>query len=391
LSTYLCGIISVLIFFFSLQDNIPYSRVFYHAFPGAIITHRGQRYKIISMTRPPAFGVGYRSTVTLGAYAKPSTHRYYTRPLSSLKITVVKQMERVDLFENRATTNEPNPTPPDPFKVFADEVDPSSGSFAGCGVITVKRNVHGYKKMSLVTGDELSRSELSLPDFEYDTSAFWIDCDASGLGRSMTPLGFGYGVHALSHALCNVAPLFVPCVLNDIQCDHSFINPTRVVIFDSRAGGSGITAQLWKCVFIPGGLLEAAIDLLDTCPSCSEDVGYTGGCPACIQAGECIKFNDFLCKSSAMIIAKHMLQRIQKTEIYKRNEKDQLNDDTSISAMPTTKKDTESIATPRREKRKRAMRVAMDNNSARQRQLVIGRPSWPMDISDGTPRQQQEG
>lgn len=86
-----------------------------------------------------------------------------------------------------------------------------------------------------------------------------------------------------------------------------------------------------------------------------------------------------------------MLQRIQKTEIYKRNEKDQLNDDTSISAMPTTKKDTESIASPRREKRKRAMRVAMDNNSARQRQLVIGRPSWPMDISDGTPRQQQEG
>ena len=347
------------------------------------------------MTRPPAFGVGYRSTVTLGAYAKPSTHRYYTRPLSNLKITVVKQMERVDLFDNRATTNEPNPTPPDPFTVFADELDPSSGSFAGCGVITVKRNVHGYKKMSLVTGDELSRSELSLPDMEYDTGAFWIDCDASGLGRLMTPLGFGYGVHALSHALCNVAPLFVPCVLNDIQCDHSFINPTRVVIFDSRAGGSGITAQLWKCVFIPGGLLEAAIDLLDSCPSCSEDVGYTGGCPACIQAGECIKFNDFLCKSSALIIAKHMLQRIQKTEIYKRNETNQMNessvDDASVSTMPTTKKVTEYVASPRREKRKRAMRSAMDNNSARQRQLVIGRPSWPMDISDGTPRHQQEG
>jgi len=383
----------------AIMDNIPYSRVFYHAFPGAIITHRGRRYKIVFMTRPPAFGVGHRNSITLGAYAKPSTHRYCTRPLSNLKITVVKQLERVDLVDSRIATKESI----DPSTVlFADDIDPSSGSFAGCGVITVKRNVHGYKKISLVTRDELSRSELSLPDMEYDTGAFWIDCDASGLGRFMTPIGFGYGVHALSHALCNVAPLFVPCVMNDVQCDHSFYGPTRVVIFDSRAGGSGITAQLWKHIFVPKGLVHAAIDLLQNCSSCSEDVGYTGGCPACIQAGECIKFNDFLCKSSALIIAKHMLLRIQKTEIYKKNVEDQLNDGSCVDdenvfgaetskAESTTKKrkDIKYVASPRRDKRKRAMRVAMDIDSAKQRQLVIGRPSWPMDISDGTPRQLQ--
>lgn len=348
------------------------------------------------MTRPPAFGFGFKNTVTLGAYAKPSTHRYCTRPLSNLKITVVKQMERVDLLSNtKLLPKETDPTP-DPTSIFNDDEDPSSGSFAGCGMITVKRNVHGYKKISLVTRDELSRSELSLPDMEYDTFAFWIDCDASGLGKVMSPQGFGYGVHALSHALCNVAPLFVPCVLNDVQCDHSYRNPTRVVIFDSRAGGSGITAQLWKTIFQPKGLVQAAIDLLGTCPSCSDDVGYTGGCPACIQAGECIKFNDFLCRSSALIIAKHMLQRMEKTELYKRNLKVHMQTDEEKSSSSTKeylgkkRTNSETFSSPRREKRKRAMRAAMDIDVAKQRQLVIGRPSWPMDRSEGVPREQQE-
>ena len=387
-----------------IKDNIPYSRVFYHAFPGAIITHRGSRYKIVSMTRPPSFGLGFKNTVTLGAYAKPSSHRYCTRPLSNLKITVVKQMERVDLFDDkRRPPKESNPTP-DLTSIFNHEEDPSSGSFAGCGMITVKRNVHGYKKISLVTRGELSRSELSLPDMEYDTFAFWIDCDAYSMSKLMTPHKFGYGVHALSHALCNVAPLFVPCVLNDVQCDHSYINPTRVVIFDSRAGGSGITAQLWKTIFRPKGLVQAAIDLLSTCPSCSDDVGYTGGCPACIQAGECIKFNDFLCRKSALIVAKHMLQRMEKTELYKKHLKKKMEIDKDESSTANadlesfaaqqgdTKKRSNSgtFASPRREKRKRAMRAAMDIGVAKQRQLVIGRPSWPMDRSEGMPRGQQE-
>jgi DEAD/DEAH box helicase domain-containing protein len=140
-------------------------------------------------------------------------------------------MERVD-FHDHVPSKIVNQV--DPTTAYSDDNDVSSGSFAGCGVVTVKRNVHGYKKLSLVTREELSRSELALPDMEYDTFAFWLDCDASGIGRCMTPEAFGHGVHALSHAICNVSPLFVPCVLNDVQCDHSVYGPTRVVIFDAR-------------------------------------------------------------------------------------------------------------------------------------------------------------
>ena len=427
----------------AVMDVIPYSRVFYHAFPGAIIMHRGQRFKIISLTRPPAFastgqyngGNTYRAnSLTLAAYAKPSLHGYFTRPLSSLHITVVKQMERVDLT-GKTTSKDIDPndvvtgngadvardmtgqaSPPIPFTENPSiHDDQTIGSFAGCGVVTIRRNVHGYKKISMVTREELSRSELSLPDMEFDSFAIWLDCDADVLKRFLGPVNFGYGMHALSHALVAVAPLFVPCVISDVQCDHAVYKPTRVTIFDERAGGSGICAQLWHHVFVPNGLVEAAIQLLEKCPSCSGDTGYEGGCPACLQFGECIKFNDYLCKSSGLVIAKHLLQRLKQTSLYKaafaKKEKgvstnkktfDNMND-SELVMSPTSRtsrcsdkssdndeeldrenmKEVASPQTPRKKARARALKCAKDIFGARDRQVIVGRPTWPLDESSG--------
>ncbi len=385
----------------AVLDTIPYSRIFYHAFPGAVITHRNRRYKITCMTRPPAFGKGFRGSVSLGAFAKPCNLRYYTRPLSSLMITVVKQMERVDINRRKdiqtsvngveATGGAQASSIPDITVAYSDKgPDPSFGSFAGCGVVTVKRNVHGYKKLSMVTREEISRSELSLPDMEFDSLAFWLDCDAEVLSPQLGDTAFGHGVHALSHAIVAVAPLFVPCTVSDVTCDHSVYGPTRVTIFDSRAGGSGICSQLWKCVFIPNGILEKALDLLEDCPSCSGDRSYDGGCPACLQAGECIKFNDFLSKTSGLVIGKHMLNRLQETEEYKQTLEDQeessRRDDEDKSRKVARSPTSKDVTSPRRNKRERAMRKAQDLVHARDRQVVVGRPSWPMDRSDG-PRQ----
>jgi ATP-dependent helicase YprA (DUF1998 family) len=143
-------------------------------------------------------------------------------------------------------------------------------------------------------------------------------------------------------------------------------------------------------VFKPDGLLQAALDLLSSCPSCSDDRGYTGGCPACIQAGECIKFNDFLCKSSALKIGKHLLARMQKTELYKKNEKESKEELAGVSEASDSETSTcekkqreKDMSSPRRKKRQRAVRAAKDIERARQRQMVVGRPSWPLDRSNG--------
>jgi DEAD/DEAH box helicase domain-containing protein len=181
--------------------------------------------------------------MTLGAFAQPSTHRYFTRPLSNLKITVVKQYERVDLNSNEAANAALHcsvsleykiPKVADASQIYSNNDSHQScySSFAGCGVVTVKRNVHGYKKLSLVTREEISRSELSLPDMEYDTFAFWLDCDAKVFGSTMTEQDFGHGVHALSHAILAVAPLFVPCVVRHfcVNCSSMLLSLSLLLI-----------------------------------------------------------------------------------------------------------------------------------------------------------------
>ena len=241
----------------AVLDTIPYSRVFYHAFPGAIIKHRGRKYRIEAMESPPAFVGGQsfgRESSDLAAFAKPTHVQYTTQALSLNEITVVKQTRHAELVDSRAC---------------------HSVSVSGSGLVTVKRSVHGYKCLSHVNRKEISRSTLNLPPMEYDTYAIWLDADAVSLRGVVT--NFNEGVHALNHALVAVAPLIVPCSSSDIDCDHGTFECTRILLFDVRAGGSGICKQLYNKFY---ECLDAAVELLQDCTTCySETSRYSGGCP----------------------------------------------------------------------------------------------------------------
>lgn len=398
----------------AIMDTIPYSRVFYHAFPGAIIMHRGRRYRIHTMTSPPPLidcSVGYRYYGNnLGCYATPTTAQYSTQALSTTLITVVKELERVQIVVNSKTspfTNKDDIIPKP--KIDADHAAVETrrspikdsqmlvltdGTIAGNGVVNVKRTVHGYKKLSLVNRVELSRTEISLPPMEYDTNALWIDTEASNLNEVI--MDYDAGVHALSHALVAVAPLFVPCTMSDLDCDHSHYSCTRVLLFDVRAGGAGTTSQLWQHFFHPKGILESAIDLLEDCPSGCCNIGgiYKGGCPGCLQSVPCVNFHQDLNRTSALHIARRMLVRIKQSELYQRNfEKFAINksDSSTLSTLNTKSNVTdvnkiyEDMAklTPQRRVREKALRYASDLVSARKRNILVGRPSWPMDDNAG--------
>lgn len=223
------------------------------------------------MSSPPVFAtanIGYRyNSCNLRAFAKPTNAQYTTNALSITLITVVKQLHRVELSPASETNNEK----------CDKEIEPelSLGCLAGNGVVTVKRTVHGYKRLSLVNRVELSRSEISLPPMEYDTNGLWIDTEASVLAELIPD--YDRGVHALSHAIVAVAPLFVPCNSSDIDCDHSHYSCSRVLLFDVRAGGAGTCALLWRYFFVPDGVVKAAIDLLSDCPLECDGGHYQGG------------------------------------------------------------------------------------------------------------------
>jgi DEAD/DEAH box helicase domain-containing protein len=207
----------------------------------------------------------------------------------------------------------------------------------------------------------------------------WIDAEAETLGAFLGH-DYGAGVHALSHALLAVAPLFIPCVRGDLECDHSAYSPTRVCLFDERAGGSGTCAELWKSIFVPNGLLDAAIDLLENCPSCKQEENDLG-CPACLQSGECSKFNQFMSRSAALTIGKRMVQRMQQSDLYKKNAK--------VTKAGIVEQGMSDDGTPRKKARTQAMRHAKDLQSARERLFVVGRPSWPTD-EENMPSNRQE-
>lgn len=195
----------------AVLDVIPYSRVFYHAFPGAIIKHRGRAFRIEAMESPPAFvgsgqSFGPSGSTDLAAFAKPTNVQHTTQALSINEITVVKQTRHAELNDSKAQQ-----------------------SVAGSGLVTVKRSVHGYKILSHVNRKEISRSTLQLPPMEYDTYAIWIDADAARLNEVVS--NFNEGVHALNHAMVAVAPLILPCSSSDIDCDHSTYECTRVLLF----------------------------------------------------------------------------------------------------------------------------------------------------------------
>lgn len=380
----------------AVMDHLPYSRVFYHAFPGAIITHRGKRYLVESMTRPPPIMPSFSSGggCTLAAYAKPTTARYITRPLSTLQTTIVKQMERLDLADlcGKAAGLNTSFGALDDLPVQSQISDFPGLSFAGCGVLNVKRSVHGFKKLSMATLAELSRTEISMPTMEFDTFGIWIDADACNLSSQL--IDYGSGVHALSHALLAVSPLFVNCSLSDLDCEHAYFDPTRVVLFDARPGGLGTCAQLWKCLFAPKGLLDSAIELLENCTTCSADTSYKGGCPACLQSVKCMKFNLHLSKHAGLAIAKRMRQRLDESGLFDNEATSttvlSTNCDSPDRAKSNLNLEASKSNTPRRKARAKALDLAKDIQAARDRSIVVGRPAWPLDGEHGGAGRQEK-
>ena len=62
-------------------------------------------------------------------------------------------------------------------------------------------------------------------------------------------LPFRDGLHAASHALLNVIPLYMMCNTTDMaaECDNPYdtrFRPERLLIYDKHPGGIGLAAQV---------------------------------------------------------------------------------------------------------------------------------------------------
>jgi DEAD/DEAH box helicase domain-containing protein len=167
----------------------------------------------------------------------------------------------------------------------------------------VNTQVVGFKKIKFYTMENVGSGELTLPEQEMHTTAFWLTL----LRPMMDALPYNSterldGVNGLANALGAIATLLVMCDARDLGTSvgenaelevseepepegqrpgkrtvvRKIFEP-NIYLYDSYPGGVGLSEPLFR---MSDSLLEKTHKLISECPCPS-------GCPSCVgPAGE---------------------------------------------------------------------------------------------------------
>jgi DEAD/DEAH box helicase domain-containing protein len=180
---------------------------------------------------------------------------------------------------------------------FAEE--PWQGARRGYGDVQVTRRVAAFNKIKFWTNENVGSGELRMPESEMQTTAYWLTLPRELLAR----LGLSAderrdGVAALSHALGQLAALFLMCDRHDLgvalgdggqrgaargrglaRLDRAGANEPpgqdhepSVFLYDNYPGGIGLSDSLYR---LHARLLAESLTLVERC-ACRE------GCPSCV-------------------------------------------------------------------------------------------------------------
>ncbi len=209
------------------------------------------------------------------AYVKKTDVDYYTDAIDYTKIKIL------DVFDKKAL---------DRCRVSHGEVH-------------VATQVVGFKKIKFHTSENVGSGELSLPQNEMHTTAYWLTVPAELLQTIPFPSEQRInGLFGLAYLLHHVSPLFMMCDLHDVGVsigDNSTGEslpprnlPARVsgaedmpvvseadfepniFIYDNFPGGIGLSPSLFA---LEERLLQHALKTIEVCP-CRD------GCPSCVGA-----------------------------------------------------------------------------------------------------------
>ncbi|HUP03823.1 MAG TPA: DEAD/DEAH box helicase [Bryobacteraceae bacterium] len=190
------------------------------------------------------------------AYVKSVDCDYYT---DAIDYTQVKVLEE--------TATEP--------------VSASEGAAAKAhGDVRVTTQIVGFKKIKFYTMENVGAGQLSMPEQEMHTTAFWLHFPAPFLARlaDFTPTEKQAGIVGLGNALRTVAALLLMCdardlgvaLSEDVAGNLAAFEP-NLYLYDMYPGGVGQSAPLYRLAL---RLLEQTAELLKACPC-------EAGCPSC--------------------------------------------------------------------------------------------------------------
>jgi DEAD/DEAH box helicase domain-containing protein len=252
-----------------LIEQVPATRAPFEVYPGAVYLHQGDTYLVQSLD-------------TREALARRAQLAYYTQPRDITDIAIERAIEQ-------------------------RQVGPATLCF---GVVSVTRQVTGYRRKEHYSEALLSEHDLALPPQTFRTQAVWwvlpeelsvALARACGDPSRSTGEGLPGALHAMEHAAIGILPLFAQCDRWDIGGLSTPLHPdtglASVFVYDGVPGGVGIAqigyeqaAEWWA----------ATRDLLRDC-SCAE------GCPSCVQSPKCGNGNQILNKDGARLLVDALL------------------------------------------------------------------------------------
>jgi DEAD/DEAH box helicase domain-containing protein len=152
---------------------------------------------------------------------------------------------------------------------------------AAHGEVRVKRQVVGFKKIKFYTLENVGAGQLSLPEQEMHTTAFWLHF-ASGFFdgfEGFSTADLQDALHGLGNLLRTVGALLLlsdprdlaAAVLDDSAEKKTAFEPD-VLLYDNYPGGIGLSDPLFRR---REELLRAALELAAECPC-------EAGCPSCV-------------------------------------------------------------------------------------------------------------
>jgi DEAD/DEAH box helicase domain-containing protein len=149
------------------------------------------------------------------------------------------------------------------------------------GDVRVNTQVVGFKKIRFYTMENVGAGNLSMPEREMHTTAFWLHFPADFLARfpDLAPTEKQNGLVGLANVLRTVGALLLMCDPRDlgIAITEDISKGTRtfepdLFLYDNYPGGIGQSQPLFK---LTPKLLAGAMDVLQSC-SCD------AGCPSCV-------------------------------------------------------------------------------------------------------------
>jgi len=222
----------------------------------AIYQHEGEQYQVEKL-----------DFENHKAFVRKVAPDYFTTAMTYVKVSVLEVAEQLALGAAEAPL----------------------GAVAGRGDVSVVEKVVGYKKIKYHTHENVGYGEVSLPEMQMHTTAFWLTVPEEIVQRQDVPRALVIdAMRGIAHAFHTVASIGLMADGADLGHTLGDKSEPLGVPGKGRGGAQGFDPTIFVYDRVPGGiglaprLFDAREELLRRARAVIERCGCEQGCPTCV-------------------------------------------------------------------------------------------------------------